>query len=555
MLERTKRFVDTALRYWHTLRYLKAQQFYRRFWFNVHRPGIAFCNAVPLRQQLGLWSEPVVQPVSGLGLRRFKFLNQEHVLRDRNGWDDQAVDKLWRYNLHYFNYLCSGDSRLRETSNDALLTEWMTENPPAVGTGWEPYPTSLRIVNWIKWLLAGHQAPAGLEINLATQARWLTRRIEWHLLGNHLFANAKALIFAGLFFDSSESRQWLAKGLAIVKKELPEQVLADGGNFERSTMYHCIFLEDLLDLINIASALPSLVGTTVVATWRQSASHMLAWLEGMTHPDGGIALFNDAAFGIAPDLAALRAYALRVGIQLAQHQPAGPLCLFSWPDSGYVRLSSREAVAILDVAPVGPDYLPGHAHADTLSFELSVHGHRVVVNGGTSCYGTGPERSRERGTAAHSTVEVARQDSSEVWSGFRVARRAYPFELEIHEAPSQLRVSCAHDGYRRLRGKPVHRRIWKMEVGRFCVTDTVSPSVHPAVARYILHPEIQIFTCRSNTWKLSAPNGMSLEVEVLIGEPRIGSARYAPEFGKSLPTKCLSIGLVQGQAQTRWTWS
>jgi hypothetical protein len=34
-------------------------------------------------------------------------------------------------------------------------------------------------------------------------------------------------------------------------------------------------------------------------------------------------------------------------------------------------------VLILDVAPVGPDYLPGHAHADTLSFELSLFGQRA----------------------------------------------------------------------------------------------------------------------------------------------------------------------------------
>ena len=81
-------------------------------------------------------------------------------------------------------------------------------------------------------------------------------------------------------------------------------------------------------------------------------------------------------------------------------------------------------MALLDVAPVGPDYLPGHAHADTLSFELSLFGQRVLVNSGTSQYEAGPERSRQRGTAAHNTVIVDGHDSSEVWAGFRVARRA-----------------------------------------------------------------------------------------------------------------------------------
>ena len=35
-------------------------------------------------------------------------------------------------------------------------------------------------------------------------------------------------------------------------RELPEQILADGGHFELSPMYHALVLEDLLDLVNIA---------------------------------------------------------------------------------------------------------------------------------------------------------------------------------------------------------------------------------------------------------------------------------------------------------------
>ena len=47
-------------------------------------------------------------------------------------------------------------------------------------------------------------------------------------------------------------------------------------------------------------------------------------------------------------------------------------------------------MALLDVARVGPDYLPGHAHADTLSFELSLYDRRTIVNCGISQYANGP---------------------------------------------------------------------------------------------------------------------------------------------------------------------
>jgi uncharacterized heparinase superfamily protein len=544
----------TALRYFHTLRHLKGRQFYRRLWFTLRRPQVSLGAAPAVRDRERQWVEPIAQPSSMLDPHRFMFLNREYSLRDQNGWNDGALDKLWLYNLHYFNDLNSHDAPMRVAWHKALLIEWMAGNPPAIGVGWEPYPTSLRIVNWIKWLLAGHAAPAGLVASLATQVQWLIQRLEWHLLGNHLFANAKALVVAGLFFDSAQSRQWLAQGLNIIERELPEQVLPDGGNFERSPMYHAIFLEDLLDLINASVAWPQLVGADVTAMWRQTAERMLVWLEGMTHPDGQIALFNDAAFGIAPDLGALRAYSKRLGLDMPKQRTDEPLALISLPDSGYVRLASKDAVAILDVAPIGPDYLPGHAHADTLSFELSVHAQRVVVNGGTSRYGLGPERLRERGTAAHSTVEVAGQDSSEVWSGFRVARRAYPFGLQISQGSNELRVSCSHDGYRRLPKKPIHHRSWKMKSDSLAVTDTVLPDAHRSVARYILHPDVQLSTQGPNVWWLTLLNGTTVRVEVLNGAARIDSAQYAPEFGKVLPTHCLAVELVAGKAETLWTW-
>src|SRR6185436_7069489 len=90
--------------------------------------------------------------------------------------------------------------------------------------------------------------------------------------------------------------------------------------------------------------------------------------------------------------------------------------------SGYVRIQRDPVLVIFDAAPVGPDYLPGHAHADTLSFELSWGDRRVITNSGTSTYSVGPRRAWERSTAAHNTVEIDDENSSEVWGGFRVAR-------------------------------------------------------------------------------------------------------------------------------------
>lgn len=558
-------FITQSARYWQTLRHLKPVQIYGRLWFKFWQPNVdAFGEAPLLRERQGHWRPPVAHKPTMLGMCRFKFLGLEHNLPAKGGWNDSSLEKLWLYNLHYFDDLNAEGAQDRVGWHLALMQRWVAENPPTSGNGWESYPTSLRIVNWVKWELAGNTLPAVCVQSLATQTRWLLKRLEVHLLGNHLFSNAKALVFAGLYFEGPEAQQWLAKGLAILARELPEQVLPDGGNFERSPMYHAIFVQDVLDLLNITGAYASQVPTAQVGQWQDAVLRMLDWLHGMTHPDGQIALFNDAAFGIAATADELVAYVDRVlgtddGITVL------PRCgtpfdngmrkrLSHWSDSGYMRLECADAVVLLDVAPIGPSYLPGHAHADTLSFEMSVFGQRVIVNGGTSRYGLGPERLRERQTVSHSTVEVGGQSSSEVWGGFRVARRAYPFDLLVSERPEELSVACSHDGYKRLLGKPVHRRSWQLSSSHLVVGDSVIGGDWPAVARYILHPDVRVERIASDYFHISLANGNRILIKIEIGTGRLEPARFAPEFGKVLATQCIAVDLQSGNAQLRLSW-
>src|SRR5262249_12650040 len=152
----------------------------------------------------------------------------------------------------------------------ALIARWIDENRAGHGYGWEPYPLSLRIVNWIKWALAGNELGMVAVQSLAVQTRHLVRRLEWHLLGNHLFANAKALIFAGVVFRRSEADSWRSTGLNILARQLPKQLLADGGHFELSPLYHSRIQEDLLDLINLAQTYPDTLPSQVVETWAEA---------------------------------------------------------------------------------------------------------------------------------------------------------------------------------------------------------------------------------------------------------------------------------------------
>ena len=542
--------------YWHTLRHLKPVQIYGRLWFRLRRPQPDLRPASSLRMPTGQWVACAARAQSLTSPDTFFFLNQAGSLAEL-GWDAPAVEKLWRYNQHYFDDLNAEGAAQRSEWHLALIKSWLQHNPAGQGSGWEPYPTSLRIVNWVKWTLAGNKLPNQALDSLAVQTRWLTQRLERHLLGNHYFANAKALVFAGLMFEGAEAQAWLKKGLAIIERELPEQVLADGGNFERSPMYHSIFFEDLLDLINAARAWPGLIANSTIAGWQDVATRMAAWLMGMTHPDGQIALFNDAAFGVTPAPAALSAYARR--LDLAVVAPAEPVidqvAFEQWQDSGYIRLASANAVALLDVAPIGPDYLPSHANADTLSFELSLFGQRAIVNGGTSRYGSGPERLRERQTAAHSTVEIDGHSSSEVWGGFRVARRAYPLALSISQQTEQVTVACSHTGYQHLPGRAFHRRQWAFAATSLTVTDRLAGRFNVAIARYLFHPDLKLTVISPTVMQINVSNAKIAQLTILAGTGRLVVGQHSAEFGRVKQTRCLEVELSDNTATVKIEWS
>ncbi len=536
--------------YFNTLRYLKPVQIWGRVALHWRSPRLDLRPAPCLRDLVAEWCEPVPREQSQLAERRFRFLNVEYEIASAKDWNSQEIEKLWLYNLHYFDDLNARYAWIRRPWHLKLLNRWIEENQPGVGVGWEPYPIALRVVNWIKWCLAGNDASYVVRHSLAVQLRFLSSRLEVHLLGNHLFANAKALIFGGMFFEGSEAERWYALGKKVMAKELLEQVLADGGHFERSPMYHALFLEDLLDLLNLHSAYRK----PIDASWIAAITKMFTWLSILTHPDGEIAFFNDAAGGVAPKLHKLADYAERLGFQSSL-----PLTNY-WSgllsSSGFARIESRNAVVLADVGSVGPNYLPGHAHAGTLSFELSLAGRRVLVNSGVSVYGNGGERLRQRGTAAHNTVRVDECDSSEVWSGFRVARRAHTLDVQYDNAT----LSAKHDGYRRLHGKPIHYRQWRIVPNGIDVVDELDGNgSHMVEVFFHIHPGWLPHLKGDDACELVSVDGSRC---FLIGLEscmawQIKSSTWHPQFGVSLPSFLLvgrQLGKLPFRFVTRLSW-
>ncbi len=475
----------------------------------------------------------------------FCFLRQSKCIPSQNAdWVCKDMPKLWRYNLHYFDYL--HDPQRSFENKCFLISDWIQHNPPGTGDAWEPYTVSLRIVNWIKFFLL----PTGAHVeehsegvlrreweqSLYQQALWLEQNIEYHILANHYLKNGVALFFAGFYFHGADGDRWFRKGLEILKEEIKEQFLPDGGHFERSPMYHSICVVDYLDILNLTKSSPSVFSHESTDKFIGKLTTALDFLNGICLPDGGIPLFNDSAFGIAPAPSQIFDYAERV-IGYTQPPQSTSLTVTSFSASGYYACRKANDMIIIDCGSIGPDYQPGHAHCDTLSYELAIDGRRVVVDSGVFNYEPSQERAYARSTRAHNTAIVDGEEQSEVWGVFRVARRARPIQGRIDKTEDgAVLFEGAHDGYRRLTGKPIHhRRIGYDEQGRWVVTDELTGTgIHQMETIIHIHPDFTIVRSGDESFRVEHCGNLIAIVEVLsVSQVAVEMGCYFPEFGLS----------------------
>lgn len=515
----------------YTVQYLQFRQICFQFWFRIRRrlriyPKPSNKGTIAIRRHCEKkWCRSITKTTSYLGKSSFLFLNQTRECIDASSWNRGDFGKLWLYNLHYFDYL----GQLVPPGKE-WVERWIAENPPMIGNGWEPYPTSLRIVNWIKWHFQTHQLKESQLQSLNLQAQWLSDNVEYHILGNHLWANAKALVFAGLFFKSEKANRWLRKGGEILRRELKIQILSDGGHFERSPMYHAIITEDVLDLINLFNIVNGCNNIKDLDfDLRITAGRMIDWLQAMLHPDGKISFFNDSSLGISPCIKDLMVYARQLGIEVGNYGTLESPTVFL-RKSGFVRFKHGPFVLIADVGTISPSYQPGHSHAEALSFELSVWKNRCLVNSGTSTYEPGVDRCYQRSSEAHNCLVADGMDSSEVWSSHRVARRA-KVSVESFDISS---LSAAHNGFCRNCNLGTHKRTWEIMQNGIKIIDKLEGRGHHQIEVFFhIHPNWFINLENQYQIILSLPgleNYLRVNLSGLNVDVRESS--YYPEFGK-----------------------
>ena len=500
-----------------TVRYLAAKQIIYQIYYNLKpKQTLGFykdvsANFSPLQFSLHYFSPAHYKENS-----TFEFLNRQHTFQNAIDWNFQQYGKLWNYNLQYFNFLHQqniSNQQKKYWLHD--INEWLYSGKLPL----ESYPVSLRAINTIRYLSLNQIKDSSIVEALYAQLNYLYHNPEFHLLGNHLLENAFALLMGAQVFNK---KSWYIKAKKILKKELEEQILEDGGHFEQSVMYHQIITFRMLELIdwyrsveNPDAAFLQLIETTTIK--------MLDWLKTMSFKNNTIPHFNDSANNVAFTSDEIFAFAASLKLPAPKH--------ISLKDSGYRRFSYNNYECIVDAGNITASYQPGHNHADALSFVLNYNNKPVIIDTGTSTYETGETRNFERSTAAHNTVTVNNKNQSEVWGSFRVAGRA---RVNIINETS-LSLEASHNGYKQL--NTMHKRSFYFNETSIKIIDVINGSKNNDAVFYLhFHPASNV----EKEKEIIKVDSAIISVEG-AKNIKLGSYKFASEFNKCIDAKVLII--------------
>lgn len=500
--------------YFFTLKNVKLTQLYHQF---LYRFSSNFINPI-LNSKFNSPSfinlkEGVLNHQRLTKSKYFEFLNLEKTF-DVIDWNFNEYGKLWTYNLNYFDFLHQENiSKEEGLKLIQLFCDFKDKHKDA----YEPYPISLRGINWVKFLSKHKINDFDINQQLYNDFLRLESKIEYHILANHLIENAFSLLF-GAYYFKNEKLYNKANNLLIV--ELEEQILEDGAHYELSPMYHCIMLHRILDCYNLVSN-NDWKDNELAKLLSNKASLMLGWLEEILI-DGKMPMLNDSTTDIAPTPASLFEYAENLNIAIT------PIVL---KESGYRKLKTNKLEVLFDVGQIAPSYQPGHSHADSLQILLYSEGIPLIVDTGISTYEKNERRQLERSTVSHNTVTVNKLNSSQVWSGFRVAKRAFVKLIkDEHET-----IIASHNGYRNL-SITCQREVQAFK-DSFVIKDTIIGETHDALIQghLHLHPDV-IFNLEDNvltlnsTVQLEFPQNTTIEIEDYF---------YCQGFNHLIPSKKL----------------
>ena len=530
-------------RIFNTVKYMNSRQLAYRFRYEISK---RLCREIKIKgnfkinqnyqfrnKNFIIENGSIVSKADRILSNEFTFLNKlTYRFEEEIDWNVNPFNyRLWNFNLNYFDFLeilynsykATKDTKYLKKGTE-LIEIWIEKNRQYSFNTWDPYVVSKRVFNFINFISDikdDYRIEKLNEINnsINVQARYLSNNIEYYLDANHVIMDAKGLVFAGIYLNNNEI---LKKGMHILEKEYKRQVLSDGGHYERSPSYQvevlshyveCYILLVRNDLSEKAKSLVKLI------------EEMSTYLYSIIMPNGNIPLLNDSSLDypfMADDLLQvssvilnkklfnfnkLSEYALsilddeeiHIFNELIDIKKQNNIENIKLEESGYYiikdLINDEEIYILFDCGDGGPDYNLGHTHADSLNILISCGENELVMDSGTFTYKIGEDRNYYRSTIAHNTIMIDDKNSSDIWSGFRVAKRAKSFIEKYFDNNEYTYIRANHDGYSKTLNKDriIHCReiVYLKGKGMFII-DSLKGRIrnnHNAVINYNIKKE------------------------------------------------------------------
>jgi len=551
---------------------LLASRFYRRMIQPLYRSGL-YAATLGVRSSGELAALPFdVWPAderNGMALLHGEFRCGAELVRNPKPLHNAVgISETWQAWMAGFAWLddlrALGGPATRQTARQLILA-WFAETATYDSFTWRADHLAARLRRCLMnaaFLEVNSDAlfRAHLLRSLNRQAEHLSRALPDGLIGSELIKAVIALMIAGALLPQGTSQgerggdKWLRRGQALLERELAAQILPDGGHIERSPAVMLELLEHLLDLAQV-----------LILTRRPLPDQLASCIENLAsalrvtvHPDGALALFNDSSevTSVEVALALTRAASLR-GAELRE--------LGQLPHSGFQRLTAGKTIIIADAGAPPPHGYDAHAHAGTLSFEMSHAGERIIVNCGA--HPVAPEwRAVQGASAAHSTLVVDDTNSSMLLppdgtssGGLALTPKSVLARREATEAGQWL--DLRHNGYEEPFGLIHRRRLFLSADGyELMGEETLAGRGGNSFAlRLHLHPAVQASVTQNGQaafLKLpgSAAAGGAWRLRVQGGDLSLADSIYLGHKGQVRRTQqLLVLGFIEGdETQVKW---
>lgn len=526
-----------------TVKYMNSRQLIYRFKYEISkkvRRKIEVKGDFTINQNYKFRNENFIMKNEEIILNANKILNNKFTFLNNLTYQfDNEVDwktnpfsyRLWNFNLNYFDFLDTLYNAYKMTRDIKyldkgieLIESWIEKNQEYDVNTWDPYVVSKRLFNFINFIADikdEYEEDELKEINksIYKQTKYLSKNIEYYLDANHVIMDGKGLVFAGVYLNDSNL---LEKGISILQKEYERQVLSDGGHYERSPSYQIEVLSHYVECYIL------LLKNGLDEKWKiliNLIEKMSIYLNSIIMPNGNIPLLNDSSLDYpfrADDLLqissiilkqklfnlnSLSNYALsilnnrdiNVFNELVNSSKNSNVKNITLKESGYYiikdLINNEELYLLFDCGDGGPDYNLGHTHADSLNVIVCIDKKELIMDSGTFTYKIGNDRNFYRSTLAHNTITIDNKNSSDIWGGFRVAKRAKSFIEKYIDNNDYTYIRSSHDGYSKVlsEDKIIHKReiVYIKGKGIFII-DSLSGKIqnnHNAIINYNIKKE------------------------------------------------------------------